>query len=97
MHQTTLSPPADQIVRGQPRPRLALLLALLAIPGSTVAWDLPASGLWIGLPLAAAAIALGLRTRRELGTAPPMVVAAVAIGALAIAQMVVYLLASVAS
>ena len=38
------------------RPRLALLLALLAIPGSTIAWSLPMGGFWIGLPLAIAAI-----------------------------------------
>jgi hypothetical protein len=43
--------------------RIALVLALLGVPGSTIAWDLPAGGFWIGLPLAAAAIALGLRAR----------------------------------
>jgi hypothetical protein len=43
--------------------RIALVLALLAIPGSTIAWELPGGGFWIGLPLAAAAIALGLRAR----------------------------------
>ena len=40
------------------RPGLALLLALLAVPGSTWAWDLPLGGLWIGLPLAVAAIVI---------------------------------------
>jgi hypothetical protein len=45
--------------------RLALVLALLGIPGSTIAWDLPAGGFWIGLPLAAAAIALGVRARAQ--------------------------------
>jgi hypothetical protein len=39
---------------------LALLLALLGVPGSTIAWELPAGGFWIGMPLAVAAIALGL-------------------------------------
>ena len=38
------------------RPGLALLLAVLAIPGTTVAWALPLGGLWIGVPLAVAAI-----------------------------------------
>ena len=42
--------------------RLALLLALLGVPGCTIAWALPAGGFWIGLPLAMAAIAIGLRT-----------------------------------
>jgi hypothetical protein len=43
-----------------PRAALAFLLALLAIPGSTLAWDLPAGGPWLGLPLAAAASLLGV-------------------------------------
>jgi hypothetical protein len=41
--------------------RWALVLALLAVPGSTVAWDLPAGGFWIGMPLALAAIVVGAR------------------------------------
>jgi hypothetical protein len=42
--------------------RWALVLALLAIPGSTIAWDLPAGGFWIGMPLALAAIVVGVRS-----------------------------------
>ena len=69
------------------------MLALLAIPGSTIAWELPTGGLWIGLPLGVAAIALGLRARRRrVGTA--MATVAIVIGALAIAQMAVYTLVS---
>jgi hypothetical protein len=30
------------------------------VPGSTIAWDLPAGGYWIGMPLAAIAIVLGV-------------------------------------
>ena len=41
--------------------RWALVLALLAVPGSTIAWDLPAGGFWIGMPLALAAIVVGAR------------------------------------
>jgi hypothetical protein len=41
--------------------RWALVLALLAVPGSTIAWDLPAGGFWIGMPLALAAIVVGVR------------------------------------
>ena len=47
------------------RGRIALVLALLGVPGSTIAWDLPAGGFWIGLPLAAAAIVLGVRARAQ--------------------------------
>ena len=41
--------------------RWALILALLGLPGSTVAWDLPAGGFWIGMPLAVAAVVIGVR------------------------------------
>ena len=74
------------------RPGLALLLALLAVPGSTWAWDLPLGGLWIGLPLAVAAIALGLHARRA-GSGRVMATAAIVIAGLCIAQMVVYTIA----
>ena len=67
----------------------ALVLALLSVPGSTVAWDLPLGGLWIGLPLGVAAIALGVRVW-ERTTAK----LAVALAALALGQMVVYSLVS---
>lgn len=68
---------------------VALLLAILSIPGSTIAWDLPAGGLWIGLPLAAAAIVLARRARRTAGPRR-LTTAALAIAALALAQMVVF-------
>lgn len=41
--------------------KVALVLALLGIPGCTVAWSLPAGGFWIGIPLAIAAIVVGVR------------------------------------
>lgn len=40
---------------------LAFLLGVLGVPGVTIAWDLPAGGFWIGIPLAIAAVVLGLR------------------------------------
>ena len=74
------------------RPGLALLLAILSIPGSTVAWDLPLGGLWIGLPLGVAAIVLAIRARREPldRGASIMAIAALVLAILAIGQMVVY-------
>ena len=75
------------------RPGLALLLAVLAIPGSTWAWDLPLGGLWIGLPLAVAAIVLGLRAR-QAGVGRVMATAAIVIAGLCLAQMAVYTIAS---
>ncbi len=78
------------------RPGLALLLALLAVPGSTWAWDLPLGGLWIGLPLGIAAIVLGLRARR-MGSGRVMATAAIVIAGLCIAQMVVWTIVSAVS
>ncbi len=83
-----LAPPAP------PRPTLALILALLAVPGSTLAWDLPFGGLWIGLPLALAAIVLGLRTRRA-GAGRARSTAALVLAGLCIAQMAVWTAVSV--
>ena len=74
------------------RPGLALLLALLAVPGSTWAWDLPLGGLWIGLPLGVAAIVLGLGARRA-GSGRVMATTAIMIAGVCIAQMVVYTIA----
>ena len=57
---TSISTP----VQADRRPAaLALLLGILGVPGVTIAWDLPAGGFWIGIPLAVAAIVLGLRAR----------------------------------
>jgi hypothetical protein len=50
---------ARDVAADRPPPGLALVLALLSVPGSTIAWELPAGGLWIGLPLALAAVVLG--------------------------------------
>jgi predicted Kef-type K+ transport protein len=85
----TLNRPAVDVGPPRARPGLALALALLAIPGTTIAWDLPAGGLWIGLPLAAAAVVLGTRARRQ-GRGVRTATAAIVIGALAVAQMVIY-------
>lgn len=90
--ETTFARPAVDVGRRPARAGLALVLALLSIPGSTLAWDLPFGGLWIGLPLGVAAIVLGLRARRP-GIGRPgsvMAVAAIALATLAIGQMAVY-------
>jgi hypothetical protein len=90
---STLNRPAVDLAADRPRPGLALLLALLSVPGTTIAWELPAGGLWIGLPLALTAIVLGIRARRRrVGTA--MATVAATVGALAVGQMAVYILVS---
>jgi hypothetical protein len=85
----TIQREAVDIAPMRARPALALVLALLSIPGSTLAWDLPSGGIWIGLPLGIAAIVLGLQARRRLGHSS-MAVAAIAISVLMIGMMVVW-------
>jgi hypothetical protein len=93
---TTLNRPAVDVGPKQARPGLALVLGLLSLPGSTIAWDLPAGGLWIGLPLGIAAIVLGIRARRA-GVGVGMATAAIVLAGLAIGQMVVWFAASALS
>ena len=99
--ESTATRPAVDIAPSGPRarPGLALVLAILSIPGSTIAWDLPAGGLWIGLPLGVAAVLLGISARRQLtgGAGSKMAIAAIVIGGLALAQMAVYTVVSVVS
>jgi hypothetical protein len=93
MSSHTSRPAIDLAPSVPAHPTVALVLALLAVPGSTIAWDLPAGGLWIGLPLAVAAIVLALRARREqVGTG--RATAALVIAGLCIAQMVVWVAVS---
>jgi hypothetical protein len=83
----------------RPRPVLAFLLGLLSVPGSTIAWEVPAGGLWIGLPLGIAAVVLGGRARRELagGTDAGLALAGIVLASLAIAQMVIWIAVGVVS
>jgi hypothetical protein len=77
------------------RPGLALALALACIPGVTLAWDLPAGGYWIGIPLAVAAIVVGLRARAaDDHRGRGMATAAVVIGAVAIAFTAIWTVVS---
>ena len=65
----------------QHRPGIAMLLAVLGVPGVTIAWDLPAGGYWIGIPLALAAIVVGTRAR---GTSPRLATPAIVLAAIEI-------------
>ena len=95
MERSITRPPVD-LAPARPNAGLALLLALLSVPGSTIAFDLPAGGYWIGLPLAIAAIVLAVRARRQLGGSG-VAVAAMVIAGLMIAQMAIWTLASAVS
>jgi hypothetical protein len=90
--ESTAKRPAVDVGPQRARPGLALLLAALSVPGSTIAWDLPKGGLWIGLPLAVAAIVLGIRAYRQLAgqAGSRMAIVAIVLAALAIGQMLVF-------
>ena len=83
------------------RPGLALFLALLSIPGTTVVWDLdvPVPGFWIGGPLGVAAIVLALRARQEpiSKSGRGMALAALILAGLALGQMAIVSVVSVVS
>jgi predicted methyltransferase len=90
-HQTR--PAVDLAPDRDRRPRLALALALLSIPGVTIAWDLPAGGLYTGIPLAIAAITVGLRARQApRGRTTAHI--ALAIAALALLSVVAFIVAN---
>jgi hypothetical protein len=93
---TTATRPAIDVAPSEARPGLALLCGVLAVPGSTLGWELPAGGLWIGLPLGIAAIVLGVRARRG-GAGGWMAIVGIVLAALSILQMVVWMTASALS
>jgi hypothetical protein len=93
--ESTASSSGIDLAQKPSRPALALVLALLAIPGSTVAWDLfDGAGFVIGLPLAIAAIVLGVQARQRTEARRGMATAAIVIAGLMIAQMAVWTIAS---
>ena len=87
----SIATPALADVR--PRAGFALALALLGVPGVTIAWDLPAGGYWIGIPLAVAAILAGLRARHATSRRSRVAaVAAIVLGAVEILFTATWLL-----
>lgn len=97
MESTTTRSGID-LARQAAHPGLALVLALLSIPGSTLAWDLfGGAGFVIGLPLAIAAIVLGIQARQRSESGRGMATAAIVIAGLMLAQMAVWTLVSVIS
>jgi hypothetical protein len=77
------------------RSLLALVLALVSVPGSLLTWDtLPGGGFVFGLPFAIAAILLGVQARRHAGTGRGKALAAIIIGGAMVAMMTVWTLAA---
>ncbi|MGH2841661.1 MAG: hypothetical protein ACRDKY_12640 [Solirubrobacteraceae bacterium] len=97
----TLNPSVDVGTTSKSRPGLALLLAFLSVPGTTMVWDLdvPLPGFWIGLPLGIAAIVLARRARQEPLTkaGSAMALTAIVLASLAIGQMVIWTAVSAVS
>ncbi len=96
MESTTSRPGIDLDARAT-YPGIALTLAILSVPGSTLAWDLfDGAGFVIGCPLAIAAIALALPARRD-GNGTGMATAAMVIAAAMLAMTAVWTLVSAVS
>ena len=89
--ESTATPSGIDLAHRAAHPGLALILALLSIPGSTIAWDLfDGAGFLIGLPLAIAAIVLGVQARQRSETGRGKATAAIVIGGLVLLQMAVW-------
>ena len=56
---TDIAQPSAALHSSASRASVALALAILALPGVTIAWALPLGGLWIGVPLSLTALAIG--------------------------------------
>ena len=69
------------------RPGLALALAVLAVPGVTIAWDLPHGGFYTGVPLALAAIVVGLQARARLSDRRGRIMATIAVAIAVVALL----------
>jgi hypothetical protein len=88
--ESTVSRSGIDLARQPARPGLALALALLSVPGSTIAWDLfDGAGFVIGLPLAVAAIVLGVQARQRSSEGRGKATAAIVIAGLMLVQMAV--------
>lgn len=95
----SLNPAVDVAPAAKSRPGLALFLALLSVPGTTIVWDLdlPLPGFWIGGPLGVAAIMLAQQARREPLTkgGRGMTLAALILAGLALGQMAIVTVVSI--
>lgn len=75
------------------RPVLALVFAVLSVPGSMLTWDtLPGGGFVWGLPLAVAAIVLGVDARQRTETGRRKALAAILIAGAMVAIMTVWMI-----
>ena len=94
MSTQSVRPAVDVAPHAPARPGLALALALISIPGVTIAWDIGAVVGFAGTAIGIAAIVLGLQARDRLDGAAGtrMAVAAVVIAALAVLSVVFFMI-----
>jgi hypothetical protein len=94
MSSVTERPAVDLAPSAPPRPKLALALALLSVPGVTIAWDLASAAGYTGVAVAIAAIVVGIQARARLHGGRGTVVAniAIAIATLAVLSVVIFLI-----
>jgi hypothetical protein len=70
---------------------IALVLGILSVPGSLLAWDtLPGGGFVWGLPLAVAAVAVGFQAVRSGASGRGSTIAGIVLGGAMIAMMIVW-------
>jgi hypothetical protein len=96
MSATPARPTIDLDPPAAARPGLALVLALLSVPGVLVTWDVvPGGGFTTGVPLGIAAIVVGLQARARLGGAPGsrMALSAIVVAGLAVLSVVFFTIA----
>ena len=94
MSTRTARPAIDLAPQPTARPRLALGLALLSIPGVTIAWDIGTVAGIVGVAVGIAALIVGLQARSSLAGAKGTSMATVAVGiaALGLLSVVLFLL-----
>lgn len=94
MSSSTADPAVDLAPQPRARPGLALALALISVPGVTIAWDISGILGFAGTAIGALAVALGLQARSRLvgGKGTAMATTAVVIGGLAVLSVVFFLI-----
>jgi hypothetical protein len=89
--ESTASRPSVDIAAQSSRPGLALVLAIVSVPGAILTWDtLPGGGFVFGAPFAIAAVVLGLQARRRSPAGRGKALAAILIAGAILAMMVVW-------
>lgn len=93
MSTSTTGNPVDLAPRQSAKPGLALALALVSVPGVTIAWDIATAAGLAGTAIAIAAIVIGLQARSRLAGAKGTGTATVAVGlaTLGVLSVVVFL------